>query len=291
MRLNIFITAIAIMALTSGCSILRGNKDKTTTPATQTTAGTSASVAQQREENINTDNLEGVWSIVEVNGTKVTVNGENHPQITLTPAESQIAVLKVIVFNGCNYLNGMWNIKGNVITPAGEFISTLMACNDAPYESEVNKAINNAASYKLTDKSDMEILSSDGRTVMKLHKQNLAFLNGAWKVTAIDGKPITAAVKIVIDVDEKRVHGNAGCNLLNGEIIVNLDKGNGIEFKNLATSRMTCPDIATEQAFLLALENVDTAARGTDSDHAVLKDNDGKVIISLSRLSPDEIAD
>ena len=137
----------------------------------------------------------------------------------------------------------------------------------------------------------MSLLSSDGRVVMKLHKQNLAFLNGAWQVTAIEGKAITAKIKIVIDVEEKRVHGNAGCNLINGEIIVNLDKGNGIEFKNLATSRMICPDIATEQAFLLALENVDTAAEGETPNQAVLKDNDGKTILSLTRLSPDEIAD
>ena len=126
---------------------------------------------------------------------------------------------------------------------------------------------------------------------MKLQKQNLAFLNGAWQGTASEGKAITAKIKIVIDVEEKRVHGNAGCNLINGEIIVNLDKGNGIEFKNLATSRMICPDIATEQAFLLALENVDTAAEGETPNQAVLKDNDGKTILSLTRLSPDEIAD
>lgn len=54
---------------------------------------------------------------------------------------------------------------------------------------------------------------------------------------------------------------------------------------------MTCPDIATEQKFLLALENVDTAAKGPNADTAYLKNSAGQVIISLKRLAPDEIAD
>ena len=126
---------------------------------------------------------------------------------------------------------------------------------------------------------------------MKLRKRNLAFLNGAWRVTAIEGQPISARIMMVIDIDENRVHGNAGCNMLNGEIVVNLDKGNGLEFKNLATSRMTCPDIATEQAFLLALENVDTADKGASDNEALLKNTSGQVIITLTRLTPEEIAE
>ncbi|MDE5692644.1 MAG: META domain-containing protein, partial [Duncaniella sp.] len=80
-------------------------------------------------------------------------------------------------------------------------------------------------------------------------------------------------------------------DILNGDITVNLDKRDGIEFKNLATSRMTCPDIATEQAFLLALESVDNAAKGSTPDTAVLKNAAGQTIISLKRLSAAEIAD
>ena len=92
-------------------------------------------------------------------------------------------------------------------------------------------------------------------------------------------------------MDEHKIHGNAGCNVLNGDIIVNLDKGNGIEFKNLATSRMMCPDIATEQAFLLALESVDNATKGSSPDTTLLKNAAGQTIISLKRLSAAEIAD
>ena len=70
---------------------------------------------------------------------------------------------------------------------------------------------------------------------------------------------------------------------------MNLDKGDGIEFKNLATSRMMCPDMATEQAFLLALEQVDTAVRGANPSEAVMRDDSGKTVITMTRLSPDQI--
>ena len=288
MKLNSFISLIAIMAMTTGCGALRNNQSKTPKATVPATPVETVEVTPIDEI---VKNFEGEWSIVEVEGENIVVNGENHPKLTFEPNEGQTGVISVIGFNGCNYLNGMWNIKGSKITPAGEFISSLKACHDAPYEFAVNRALNDVNTYQFTDPSNVSLITNTGRTVMKLRKHNLAFLNGAWRVTAIDGNEISAKIKIVLDVDQKQVHGNAGCNLLNGEITINLDKGNGIEFKNLATSRMTCPDIATEQKFLLALENVDTAAKGPNADTAYLKNSAGQVIISLKRLAPDEIAD
>lgn len=287
MKLTHFIPALAIMALTTtGCGVLRNSSDKKTAEVTPVTPVETAEVTPINDI---LKTFDGEWSIVEVNGENVVVNGENHPQLTFTIEESQPGIVSVIGFNGCNYLNGAWNIKGSKIVPAGEFISTLKACPDAPYEYAVNQALSQADSYQFTDPSNMVLLSSTSTPLMKLRRHNLAFLNGAWRVTEIEGAAITANVKIVIDVDEHKIHGNAGCNVLNGDITVNLDKGNGIEFKNLATSRMMCPDIATEQAFLLALESVDNAAKGSTPDTAVLKNAAGQTIISLKRLSASEL--
>ena len=54
---------------------------------------------------------------------------------------------------------------------------------------------------------------------------------------------------------------------------------------------MTCPDIATEQQFLLALEEVDTAVQGATPNEAVMKDAQGKVIITMHRISAEELGD
>ena len=292
MKLTHFIPLLTIMALTTtGCETIH-NLTAKTKPAPAETQIEAVPVADtQTTDKHNAAELAGEWSIIEVNGENVVINGEDHPKLTLTPADSDADIVNIIAFNGCNYLNGAWNVKGNRLIKGGEFISTLKACPDAPYEYAVNNALNSADSYLLTDSANVSLKAESGQTVMKLRKRNLAFLNGAWRVTAIDGQPITARIMIVIDIDENRVHGNAGCNMLNGEIVVNLDKGNGIEFKNLATSRMTCPDIATEQAFLLALENVDTADKGANDNEAVLKNTAGQVIISLTRLTPEELAE
>lgn len=289
MKLTHFIPALAIMALTTtGCGSLRNSSDK---KAATTIPATKVETVEVTPINDILATFDGEWSIVEVNGENVVINGENHPKLTFTIEQENPGMVSVIGFNGCNYLNGAWNIKGSKIVPAGEFISTLKACDDAPYEYAVNQALDQAESYQFTDPSNMVLLSSTAQPVMKLRRHNLAFLNGAWRVTEIEGAAISANVRIVIDVDEHKIHGNAGCNILNGDITVNLDKRDGIEFKNLATSRMTCPDIATEQAFLLALESVDNAAKGSAPDTAVLKNAAGQTIISLKRLSAAEIAD
>ena len=126
---------------------------------------------------------------------------------------------------------------------------------------------------------------------MTLRKRNLSFLNGAWQVTTIKGTPVPAstAIKVVIDIDECKIHGNAGCNILNGTVVINLDKGDGIEFKDLATTRMTCPDIATEQSFLVALEEVATCTEGASADQAIMKDSDGMPMLTLIRISSDQL--
>ena len=275
---------------TTSCSLLsKVTEKKPQQPQHEQTVGavpeTESTVADDEATSLKP--LEGEWSITEVLGQEVVVNGENHPKLTLTPKGE--GMLEVIGYNGCNYLNGVWNIRGNRIIPAGEMISSLRACPDAPYEFSVNQALGQAAGYTVADDSNITLSSASGKDVMKLRKRGLAFLNGAWKVTSIDGEPITANIYIVLDIDEHKVHGNAGCNLLNGEIVVNLDKGDGIEFRNLVTTRMSCPDLATERQFLVAMENVATVAKGTNDDNASLLDSSAKPVVTLQRLSAEQL--
>lgn len=278
-----------LAAATSACSTMK----KETAKVQETVENTVSKAEEAVTSAHDTDALLGEWSITEVEGKTVTVNGENHPKITLAQAPGQNDVLRVIGYNGCNYLNGDWRLKGQAIVPMGEFITSLRACPDAPYEQDVNIALNSVASYSTVDADNIILKASDGRAVMKLRARNLSFLNGAWKVVRINGQdvPASADVRIVLDIEEGRIHGHAGCNVVNGQLLVNLDKGNALEFKNLVTTRMTCPDIATEQQFLLALEEADTATRGENASTALLKDNQGKTVITLSRLAPDSITD
>ena len=264
---SLLIATISVTALMTGCNILKksgttvnsdGNVVKTTTVTKQTATQTQPA----------TDEFIGEWSITEILGEKVVVNGDNHPKLTFQLSEDIPGALMVIGFNGCNYINGTWKVTPTGIESAGAFASTMRSCPDAPYEFTMNKALDQVTGYAFGPDHTLVLKNESAGTVMTLRKRLLSFLNG-----------------------ECKIHGNAGCNLLNGDIIVNLDKGDGIEFKNLATTRMTCPDIATEQQFLLALEEVDTAVQGATPNEAVMKDAQGKVIITMHRISAEELGD
>lgn len=91
---------------------------------------------------------------------------------------------------------------------------------------------------------------------MTLRKHDSGFLNGAWRITSINGQPIAAdtGMEMVIDLPERRVHMNAGCNIVNATINPMMDTPNGIKFGNMRSTRMTCPNIELEYALLQNLE-------------------------------------
>lgn len=286
------VTGLVLVSLFSSCSVMQlGNRNNSKAVKAETVSVSETNDTGATGKASAVSGLQGDWAIIVINDEPVNVNGEDHPKLTFEADETAPGVVRVIGFNGCNYINGAWQISEGKITPAGEFLTSLRACPDAPYEQAVNSALHNVSGYTVVSPQEIDLTSATGRTVMKLRKQSLEFLNGAWKVTVIEDRDIAANIRFVLDTAEGRIHGNAGCNLLNGTIVINYDKGSGIEFQNLATSRMTCPDIAEEQAFLLALEQVSTALPGKDNDTAYLCNSAGQKIITLKRLSPAELTE
>lgn len=288
---SLLATAISATLLMSGCNVFK--KNGTTVDSENANVKTTTVTGQPKPASAETliEPLLGSWSVTTINGEEVKVNGDNHPEVTFKAIPEAKTAILVIGFNGCNYLNGSWIVNGSKLNPNGEFITSLKACPDAPYEFAFNQAINQVASYSVIDNTSISLNSESGTALMTLRKRNLSFLNGAWQVTTIKGTPVPAstAIKVVIDIDECKIHGNAGCNILNGTVVINLDKGDGIEFKDLATTRMTCPDIATEQSFLVALEEVATCTEGASADQAIMKDSDGMPMLTLIRISPDQL--
>lgn len=289
---SLFTSALTLAALVSGCSIIK-KAGTTATDPDATVKTTTVTSENSSYDSTQIAPLLGSWSVTAIDGQQVVVNGENHPQITFESIPDAKTAILVIGFNGCNYLNGSWIVRGSKLEPNGEFISSLKACHDAPYETAMNQALAKVVSYSVVDDNSISLNAADGASVLSLRKRNLSFLNGAWQVTTIQGTPVPAntAIKIVIDIDECKIHGNAGCNVVNGTIVVNLDKGDGLEFKDLATTRMTCPAIATEQAFLLALEQVDTCVEGASANQAVMKGSNGEPVLTLIRISPDQVGE
>ncbi len=140
---------------------------------------------------------------------------------------------------------------------------------------------------KISNDYILYLKNASDSTTMTMRKSDLTFLNGAWRVSVLDGKniPADAEMQMVIDLPELKVHGNTGCNILNGSIFVDPAKQNSLQFSNLATTRMACPDMEREQKFLVVLEQVETAIPGKDKDTALLKDDHGQVMMQLTRLN------
>lgn len=232
--------------------------------------------------------LYGEWTASQVGDQHVT--GENRPYIVFDEDSNNPFLVKCYANNGCNTLNGEYAVTpGGKMKATGELISTMMMCPDAPYEMGFNMALNTVESYsieKIGSDYLMYLKDGSGATTLILRKSDLDFVNGAWTVQKIGNTPAPqeAEMKIVIDIPELKIHGNAGCNVLNGDIKLNPDVQNSIEFTNLATTRMMCPYMETEQEFIKALESAKKVATTSNKDIIFFTDASGNTVVVLKRL-------
>jgi len=228
--------------------------------------------------------LQGEWNIYEVNGRRVAgTEAEGHPYINF-----EIGVDRFYAFNGCNVLNGDFVVKpGQLI----EFVNTLATqkyCPDVENEYAIDRAMNSVRSYSLEKRGQEFYLNLHDKshlTVLTLRKHNLDFLNGTWSVTQInDVMCPNAGIQLLIDIPEGKLHGNTGCNVLNGILSEDPDKVSSIQFQNIVTTRAACTDQSLETSLLIALEEVETARRG--HGHSVmLLDKNGKTLLILKPVN------
>ncbi|MCI9607048.1 MAG: META domain-containing protein [Muribaculaceae bacterium] len=282
---NSIIAAAALAITATGCSIF---SPKPTVNVNKSTGEVKTESATETVAAIDKI-LYGEWTVANVNGQAVT--GDDRPYVVFDTTSVNPFRLKVYANNGCNTINGDMSVTpGGDMHKASEFLSTMMYCADAPYEIGINMAFETVKSFNIEKIGNDYLLymkNSAGNPLMILRKSDISFVNGAWTVTKIGNEDVAEdkGVKLVIDVPELRVHGNTGCNILNGNIFVDPDKQNSLQFKDLATTRMMCPDIENEQKFLVALEQVETVVPGPDGTTALLKDAHGKTLIALKRLN------
>lgn len=287
-KTSLLLSAAALALTFTGCSLLDQFKTK---PAVKVDKTTGEVVTAKPSETIAAiDNiLYGEWTVSNVNGQGVV--GDERPYVVFDTTGVNPFVVQVYANNGCNVINGTLAVTpGGEMKKTSEFLSTMKYCPDAPYEIGINMAFETVKKFNIEKIGNDYILymkNSGGNSVMILRKSDISFINGAWEVTKLGNEEISSesGMKLVIDVPELKVHGNTGCNILNGNLLLDPDKQNSLQFKDLATTRMMCPDIENEQKFLVALEEVETAAPGHDGTTSVLKDAQGKILITLKRLN------
>lgn len=233
--------------------------------------------------------LYGEWTASTVG--ELTVTGDERPYVIFDTTAVNPYIVKVYANNGCNTLNGEMAITpGGEMKKTSEFPTTMRYCGNAPYEIGFNMALNTVSSFKIEKIGEdylLTMLNTNGTPLMTMSKSNISFMNGAWAIVKIGNETISEdkGIQIVVDIPESKIHGNAGCNVVNGKIFIDPDKTNSIQFTNLITTMMYCPNMQLEQAFLVALEQVETAIPENNGETAILKDAGGQAVLTLKRLN------
>ena len=168
-------------------------------------------------------------------------------------------------------------------------MSTMKMCPETDYEGPITTALSGAdplvaSINQLGHESYLTLTNSKGTELLKARKHNMEFLNGNWQISSVNGKKIEGdETNLFIDIAELKVHGNTGCNFFNGQLFINPDKSNAIDFSNLITTRMACPNMEQESAILLALEDAATAIEGSEG-RVMLLNTSGKELMTLKPL-------
>ncbi len=279
------VPALALALLMSSCGIFSKNTAKIdpVMPQDRENIEKKKDLKTYTPEEIKKGVVKGDWAIETVLGKKAV--GEKAPFIKFVPSEK-----RVYGNNGCNVLNGTYAYNPNDSTISFDNVAvTMMMCaKEGITDYEINTALGSTKYYTWrVEGTDYYLTFYDEthKEVMTLMHQNFEFLNGTWRVTKINDKAVNVEdMKMVIDVDEGKLHGNTGCNIMNGQLEIDMEQPNSISFSAIATTRMMCPDAEYETAFIVALEEV-TAARPVSFSEVVLYDSQQKPVLTLVRTS------
>lgn len=89
-----------------------------------------------------------------------------------------------------------------------------------------------------------------------------------WKLTEINGQPISGNFNkephFILKVEDNRITGNGGCNGFGGTYQLDEEK-NRISFSGMFSTKMACPDMSVEQAFLDVLNRADNYSLNRDT--------------------------
>ena len=199
---------------------------------------------------------------------------------------------------GCNRMTGSFEIDS--LHPGkiqfGQIGTTRMMCPDMETESKVLQALDNVTGYTETDQG-LSLTDAEGKALMTLEKRQLpAFsindLNGEWIVSAIGNTQLGKTENtpfLAFDIEQKRVHGNAGCNVINGSFSQEEGKDNSLKFSQMISTMMACPDMETERQILEALSKVNSFSSSQDQTLALLDEN-GTEILTLTRNTGEKLS-
>ncbi|NDV59069.1 META domain-containing protein [Bacteroides sp. 519] len=232
-------------------------------------------------------NIDGEWNIIEINGSAVVPPvGHEYPFIGFEAVTG-----KVYGNSGCNRMMGTFDTSAKAgVLDLSHIASTRMFCPDMTLEQNVLNVLKNVKGYRMLDNNRVALTNSYNRPVVVLaNKENLSVLSsleGEWKITQVNGETIPANLDkkpyISFDTSKKSIHGNAGCNMINGGFTTSNNSETSIAFPAVAATMMACPDMTIERKIMNALNIVKSFSILTDKS-AGLYGEDGTMLLLLMR--------
>ena len=285
MRKYIVISLLLAMLLAPATMDARKKKDKKLEKRSINVENVINDVEQPMREVAVTDpakQLYGEWDIVMLNKKK-KVYTLDRAYLYLDFAGGN----KVYGCNGCNTINGTFQLSDNNIK-FNDFISTEESCHGVTNEKTIMHALADARRFTLETQYNaqyLNLINSKGNVVMVLKRHNLDAMNGAWLIKEIDSENVSELnMRVVIDAVMQTIHGDTGCNIINGIITLDPTKDMAIQFEDLCSDDHDCEDIDYETALLLALESTESCKRINQHEMALL-DNKGNIVIVLQRIN------
>lgn len=219
------------------------------------------SSCRSAKEVITLGALNGEWNIIEINGSAVVPGtGKDFPYMGFDASTGQ-----VYGNSGCNRMSGSFDRSAK----PGELdlsaiAGTRMMCPDMTLEQNVLNALKNVKGYKKVNTDKMALTNAHKRPVIVLAPREsvalISSLEGEWKIAQIKGEDLPSGLEkepfISFDLKSKRIHGNAGCNMINSGIITDDNNQRSLSFPAIAATMMACPNMDVERKVLDALNAV-----------------------------------
>lgn len=118
------------------------------------------------------------------------------------------------------------------------------------------------------------------------NKANGTFVfNGKWTIVSVNGNQLGKMENtpfLDFNAAGKRVNGNAGCNIINGDYSQGKGEKASLKFGDMLSTMMACPDGNTERKILDAIGKVSKYQVNKDGTASLL-DASGKEVLKLKK--------
>ena len=284
MRKYIILSLLVAMLLAPATMDARKKKDKKMEKRGVNVENVIADVEQPMREVAITNpaqQLYGEWDIVNLRKKKVYTLERAYLYLDFAGGN------KVYGNNGCNTINGRFQLSGNNLK-FEDFISSGESCRNVTNEKTIMHALADVRRFTLETQYNaqyLNLMNSKGVVVMVLKRHNLDAMNGAWLIKELNSEKVDELnMRVVIDAVMQTIHGDTGCNIINGIITLDPTKDMAIQFEDLHSTEHDCENIDFETDLLLALETTESCKRINEQEMALL-DNKGKIVIMLQRIN------